>query len=111
VSALSAILSALYLSPIFYIFEKQLKNIKIPVFTLSFVDNSFFILQNKSIMVSNMNLYCSYNVISSLLTKFGLIIEHEKTKVFHFSRSHRVFNPPPLDLILLGGHVLYPKSI
>jgi len=42
VSALSAILSALYLSPIFYIFEKQLKNIKIPVFTLSFVDNSFF---------------------------------------------------------------------
>ena len=61
-------------------------------------------------MVSNANLYCSYNIILSLLIKFGLIMEHRKTEVFHFSRSHRVFDPSPLDLMLLGGYVLHLKS-
>jgi len=42
-SALSPILLALYLSLIFYILEKQLKNLKIPVSILSFVDNRLFI--------------------------------------------------------------------
>jgi len=60
-------------------------------------------------MVLNINLYYSYNVISSLFTKFGLIMEYGKTKVFHFSRLHGVFNPPLLDLIPLGGHVLHPR--
>jgi len=42
-STLSPILSALYLSPIFDIFEKRLKDLKIPIYILSFVDNSFFV--------------------------------------------------------------------
>jgi len=58
----------------------------------------------------NVNLFCSHNVISSLLTKFGLIIEYRKTEVFQFFRLYEVFNPSPLDLMPLGGHVLYPKS-
>ena len=57
-----------------------------------------------------MNLFYSYNVISTLLTKFGLVMEHGKTEVFHFSRVHGVFNPPPLDLTPLGGSVLLPKT-
>jgi len=56
-----------------------------------------------------MNLFCSYNVISSFLTKFGLIIEYMKTKVFHFSKSQRVFNPL-LNLTPIGGLILYPKN-
>jgi len=47
-SALSLVLSALYLSPIFYIFEKRVKNLKIPVSLISFIDNGFFVLQEKS---------------------------------------------------------------
>ena len=86
-STLSPILSALYLSPIFYILEKQLKNLKIPVSILSFVNDGLFISQNKSIHVSNTNLFCSYNIVSNLLTKFGLVVEYEKTEVFHFSRQ------------------------
>ena len=58
----------------------------------------------------NTNLYCSYNGISSLLTNFGLSMEYRKIEVFHFSRLHKVFNPPLLDLILLGDHVLQSKS-
>ena len=106
-SALAPILSALYLSPIFHIFEKHLKNLKI---LISFVDNKLLISQDKSILVSNTNLFCSYNVISNLLTKVGLIIEHRKTEVFHFSRSQGIFDPSLFDLTPLKGSVLWPKT-
>ena len=43
-SALPPILSALYLSPLLYIFEKQLKNLKIPVSILSFINDRLFIV-------------------------------------------------------------------
>jgi len=42
-SALSPILSSLYLSPFLYILENRLKNLNIPVPFLSFVDNSLII--------------------------------------------------------------------
>ena len=53
----------------------------------------------------------SYQIILLLLEQFGLIIEHRKTEVFHFSRIQRVFNPLFLDLIILEGPILYPKEI
>jgi len=110
-SALFPILSALYLSPIFHIVEKHLKNLKIPVSFLLFVNDGLFISQHKSISVSNANLYCSYNIISTLLIKFRLILKHGKTEVFYFSRVCRVFNPPPLDLTPLSGSVLLSKTM
>jgi len=110
-SALSPILSALYLSPLFYIIEKRFKNLNLPISTLSFVDDGLFIVQNKSISISNSHLFCSYNILSKLLGSFGLIIEHSKTEIFHFNRSHGPFNPPPLDLSLLGGSILRPKEL
>jgi len=54
-SVLSPILSTLYLSPIFYILEKHLLNLKIPISILLFVDNGLLISQNKSIQMSNTN--------------------------------------------------------
>jgi len=109
-SALSPILSALYLTPFLYILEKRLKNLKIPIFILSSVDDGLIIAQNKSIDISNAHLFCSYNVLSKLLVDFGLVIEHRKTEVFHFNRLHGIFNPSPLDLSLLGGLSLRPKD-
>jgi len=109
-SALFPILSALYLSSIFHILEKQLKILKIPISIISFVNDGLFISQNKSISLSNANLFCSYNVISSLLIKFRLVVEHGKTEVFHFSRSHGVFNPPPLNFTPIGGPILLLKT-
>ena len=109
-SALSPILSALYLSPVLYILEKCLKNLKIPVSFISFVDDGLIISQNKSIVTSNSQLFCSYNVLSKLLDSFGLIVEHSKTDIFHFNRSHGIFNPLPLDLSAIGGPVLRPKN-
>jgi len=83
--ALSSILSALYILPVFHIFKKHLKILKIPVSILSFVDNGLFIVQNKSLTVSNSILFCSYNIVSSILGKFGLVLEYGKTEVFYFS--------------------------
>jgi len=103
--------SALYLLPVFYIFEKRPKNLKNPVFFISFVDNSLLISQDKSFEISNANLFYSYCVISLLLDHFKLVIEQEKTEVFHFFRAQGAFNPLPLDLSILGGSVLQPKEI
>ena len=97
-SMLSPILSTLYLSPIFHFLEKHLKILKISISIISFEDYGLFISQNKSISHSNANLFYSYNVILSLLLKFGLIVKHGKTDVFHFSRLHGVFDPSPLNL-------------
>ena len=108
--ALSSILFVLYLSLIFHIFEKCLKNLNIPISVLSFVDNRLLISQSKLLSISNVNLFCSYNIISSLLMRFGLVIEHGKMDIFHFSRSHGAFNPSPLDLMSLSELTLLPKS-
>ena len=65
-SALSLILSALYLSPVFLSLENCLKILKIPISIISFVDNGLFISQNKSISHLNTNffmattLFCLY---------------------------------------------------
>jgi len=42
-SILSPILSALYILLVFHILEKHLKNLKVPVSILSFVDDGLFI--------------------------------------------------------------------
>jgi len=109
-SALSPILSTLYLAPVFHILEKYLKNLKIPVFILLFVNDGLFIMQSKSFSISNSFSFCSYNIASFLLKKFRLIIEYSKMEVFYFSRSHRVFNPPPLDLSVLRALILHLKK-
>jgi len=65
--ALSPILSALFIAPIFHIFEKRIKNLNISVFFLSFVDDELFISQEKSFTNTNTNLFCSYNIMFLLL--------------------------------------------
>ena len=96
------ILSVLYLFSIFHIFEKRLKNLKISISVILFVNNSLFISQDKSFNISNSNLFYNYNIISSLLEQFRLVIEHRKIEFFHFSRLYEMFNPPSLDLTMLG---------
>ena len=91
--ALSPILFTLYLSSIFYIFKKWLKNLKIPISILSFIDDGLLISQNKFITVLNVNFCYSYNIISTLITKFMLIIKYRKIEMFYFSRLQEVFDP------------------
>ena len=88
-SILYPIISALYLSSLFHIFEKQAKNLKIPVFFyFIFIDDGLFIFQEKSFKKTNSVLFCSYNIVSPLFNQFGLVIKHSKTEVFYFSRLY-----------------------
>ena len=41
----------------------------------------------------------------------GLVVEHGKTDIFHFSRSYKAFNSPPLDSSILGDPILLSKDI
>jgi len=43
--------------------------------------------------------------------RFGLVVEHSKTEVFYFSRLYEAFNLLSLDLTLLGGSALLPKTM
>ena len=86
-SALLPISSALYLSSVFHILKKTLKNLKIPISIISFVDNGLFIFQNKSFYISNSNIFCSHCVMSLLLEQFRLVIKHGKIEVFYFFKS------------------------
>ena len=74
------------------------------------MNGGLFISQDKSFEMSNSRLFCSYNIMSNLLDKFGLIVEHSKTEVFHFFRLHGPFNPSLLDLSPLGGPILTSKN-
>ena len=107
-SALSPILFALYISPVLHILENCLKFLKISISFLFSVDDSLLVILNKSLSVSNSFIFCSYQIVSSLLNRFGLKLEHGKTKIFHFSRLTGLFNLPPLDLSPLGGSILQP---
>jgi len=60
--------------------------------------------------LSNSFLLCSYNIISKILINAGLVMEHNKTEIFHFTRAR---HPPNLsiDLTTVGGPIINPKPI
>ena len=111
-SALSPILSALYLASIIKISKKRIKNLNKEILTdtLSFVDDGLLISQEKSYFLSNSFLLCSYNIISKILIDSGLVMEHNKTDIFHFIRAQYPLNPS-IDLTSVGGPIINPKPI
>jgi len=70
-------------------FKKRIKNPnkEIPTDILSFVDDGLLISQEKSYPLSNSFLLCSYNIISKILINASLVIEHNKTEIFYFTRA------------------------
>ena len=109
-SALFPILLTLYLSPLFHIFEKHTNNLKILISFLSFVDDSLLVSQEKSFEKTNLFLFYSYNIIFSLLDHFGLVIEHGKTEVFHFSK-HTVHSLLLYLIFSLLEDLFYPINL
>jgi len=111
-SALSPILSAIYLALIIKTFKKRIKNLKKEIHTdiLLFVDNGLLISQEKSYDLSSAFLFSSYNMISKIFTDTGLIMEHNKSEIFHFTRAQNPLNLS-LDLTSIGGPILHPKPI
>ena len=111
-SALSPILSTIYLVPIIKTFKKKIKNLKIKILTdiLSFVDNNLLISQEKSYSLSFFFLLCSYNIMSKLLLDADLIMEHNKTKLFHFTQAQNLPNLS-INLSSIDSPIISSKSI
>ena len=46
---------------------------------------------------------------TDLMVVFGLVMEHDKLEIFHFSRAHNDSNPE-LDLSAISAPTLKPKT-
>jgi len=94
-SIFSPVLSALYLVSILYLFEQQARCPENPlnVSTFLFVDDGLLISQERDYDKSLSTLKYSYNIISHLFTAIGLVLEHKKLEIFHFSRARINLNP------------------
>ena len=107
-SALSPILSALYIAPLICIFEHRAQALNLDTCILSFMDNDLLISQGKMYNKTLPELYSSYKVVTDLMVTFGLVIEHDKSEIFHFSRTHNDLNLE-LDLLAISVPTLKPK--
>jgi hypothetical protein len=109
-SALSPIESALYFAPVLAIFNQRAAHLDVTV--LSYVDDGTLIVQSKSWESNMCVLREVYGIMFDLLTKFGLVLEHDKLELFHFSRKPGDDNPS-LDLgyqPYTEGNPLKPKA-
>jgi hypothetical protein len=109
-SALSPVESALYFAPVLAIFNQRAAHLNITI--LSYVDDGTLIVQSKSWDSNLRVLREAYGIMFDLLTKFGLVLEHDKLELFHFSRKPGDDNPS-LDLgyqPYTEGNPLKPKA-
>ena len=104
-SVLSPILSALYIAPLICIFEHRAQALNLDTCILLFVDDGLLISQGKIYNKTLLELYSSYRVVTDLMVSFGLVMEHDKSKIFHFSRAHNDLNPE-LDFAAIGAPTL-----
>ena len=110
-SALSPVLSALYIAPIMKLYELRANQLGTTL--LSYVDDGTVVTQSKSLDDNNAVLKQAYAILFALFTALGLVLEHDKTELFHFSRSKGDYNPS-LDLgfaPFTGERRLVPKTI
>ena len=106
---MSPILSALYITLLICIFEHRAQALHLNTSILLFVDDGLLISQGKIYDKTLPELYSSYRVVTDLMVIFGLVMEHDKSEIFHFSRAHNDSNPE-LDLSAIGASILKPKK-
>jgi hypothetical protein len=91
-SALSLVLSALYLTPVIKLFESQAAHLNCDV--LSYVDDGTLIIQAKDWGSNLDHLREAYGIVFNLFECFRLVLEYDKSKLFHFTCKHGDTNPP-----------------
>jgi len=108
-SALSPILLAFYIVPLLYFFEHWAQALNLDTSTFSYVNDGLLVSQGKIYNKTLPELTSSYSIVSDLMASFGLVMEHDKSENFHFSRVHNDSNPK-LDLSAIGTPILKPKT-
>jgi len=106
---LSPILFALYIAPLICIFEHRAQALNLDTCIFSFVDDSLLISQGKMYNKTLPELYSNYRVVTDLMVTFGLVMEHDKSEIFHFFRVLNDSNLE-LDLSAIGTSILKPKT-
>ncbi|KAJ3563831.1 hypothetical protein NP233_g8682 [Leucocoprinus birnbaumii] len=61
---------------------------------LSYVNDSTLIVQRKTLEDNLPPLRDAYRIMFNLFDAFGLVMEHDKSKLFHFTCQHDDANPP-----------------
>ena len=108
-SGLSPVLSGLYIGLVIKLFS--FKPILKEVQLLSYVNDMTILTQSPSLTQNLPHLTEAYGVIYRLLMALGLILEHDKSEVYHFSWSRGELHPP-IDLSFspyMGDTPLSPK--
>jgi len=82
--ALSPILSTLFIAPIMKLFEQSVALQGVTL--LSYVNDSTIIVQSPNLVDNCTALHVVYEEIFRLFTAFALVLEHNKTELFHFHR-------------------------
>ncbi|CAA7264635.1 unnamed protein product [Cyclocybe aegerita] len=109
-SALSPVISGLFIAPVMKLF--YIKAALLNMMLLSFVDDGTILAQSKQLDDNNVGLRKAYKIIYLLFVAFALVLEHDKTELFHFSRRRDAYNPL-LDLGYAphtGATPLKPKT-
>ncbi|CAA7263213.1 unnamed protein product [Cyclocybe aegerita] len=109
-SALSPVISGLFIAPVMKLF--YIKAAPLNMTLLSFVDDGTILAQSKQLDDNNVGLRKAYKIIYLLFVAFALVLEHDKTELFHFSRRRDAYNPS-LDLGYAphtGATPLKPKT-
>ncbi|KAJ3511108.1 hypothetical protein NMY22_g15758 [Coprinellus aureogranulatus] len=94
-SALSPVLSALVVAPIMKLY--RIKEVGLGTTLITFVDDGTIAAQTDSIEMNCRMLYHAYAFIHALFTAAGLVLEHDKSEAFHFTRA-RSGADRPVDL-------------
>ena len=108
-SALSPIISGLYLSPMLWAFHTE----RIDSTLISYIDDGTIIVQSKLWTDNLSKLKRAYKTVFKLTSVMGLILEHNKSEAFHFSRIDGDANPL-VDLgyaPFTGSTPLIPKCL
>ncbi|CAA7265605.1 unnamed protein product [Cyclocybe aegerita] len=94
-SALSPVISGLFIALVMKLF--YIKAAPLNTTLLSFVDDGTILAQSKQLNDNNVGLHKAYKIIYLLFIAFALVLEHDKTELFHFSHRCNTYNPS-LDL-------------
>ena len=85
-SALSPVLSALIVAPIMKLYHLMERGLGTTL--ISYVDDGSFIAQSNDIPTNCVMLQHAYAIMVDLFTAAGLVMEHAKNELFHFTRAH-----------------------
>jgi hypothetical protein len=110
-SAMSPVLSALYLTLIMRRFRASDVGRKVDL--MSYVDDGTIIAQSRRVEDNLPLLKEAYGWLFRAFESLGLVLEHDKSEVFHFSRA-RSFVGPAIDLgyaPYTGATSLRPKPV